>query len=204
METYPTIPKQVTKAPIIAFDKIDGSNIRAEWTRKGGFSKFGTRRRLLDPSEPVLGEAIELFNAKYAADLERIFRKQRLEKVTAFFEFFGPSSFAGFHVEEERHDVVFFDLHVFKKGMMAPKEFLKLFEDKIELPSILYRGTPTHDFMESVKNSELEGMTFEGVVCKGGYDSRGRLVVFKVKSQAWLDALKNKFEDRPDLFEKYS
>ena len=46
--------------PFVAFDKLDGSNIRAEWDRKKGWHRFGSRRRLLDPSLPLLGQAIRL------------------------------------------------------------------------------------------------------------------------------------------------
>ena len=44
----------------VAFDKLDGSNIRAEWDRKRGWHRFGSRRRLLDASDPLLGQAIQL------------------------------------------------------------------------------------------------------------------------------------------------
>jgi hypothetical protein len=31
--------------PVIAFEKLDGSNIRLEWQRKRGFFKFGRWKR---------------------------------------------------------------------------------------------------------------------------------------------------------------
>jgi hypothetical protein len=191
METYPSINTTVINKPIIAFDKLDGSNIRAEWTRKSGFSKFGTRRRLLDPEEKPLGEAVELFLNTYADDLERVFRKERLEKTTAFFEFYGANSFAGFH-EDEEHEVTLFDLHVYKKGMLAPNEFLKMFKN-IKVAEVLYEGKATAEFIESVRNSTLPGMTCEGVVCKGELDSRRRPLTFKIKSQIWFDKLSEKY-----------
>lgn len=191
MENYPSIATTVSKTPIIAFDKLDGSNIRTEWSRKTGFTKFGTRKRLLDPNEDVLGEAVELFQTSYADDLERIFRKQRLEKATAFLEFAGVNSFAGQH-ENEPHELVLFDVHVYKKGLLPPKEFLKLFGE-LRTPEILYEGIANAPFVESVRESQLDGMTFEGVVCKGALDSRRRPTMFKLKSQAWLDAVKARY-----------
>lgn len=201
MEIYPTISTTVSDSPIIAFDKIDGSNIRAEWSRKHGFTKFGTRHRLLEEKETPFGEAIPLIRGTFADELDTIFRKQRLERATAFFEFVGENSFAGFH-ENEPHKVVLFDLHVYKRGIIPAHEFLKLFEDKVPTPVVLYEGKVNHDFVRSVKESSLEGMTFEGVVCKGGYDSRKRLISFKIKSQAWLGKLKTKYVDAPEMFEK--
>lgn len=200
LEIYPTISVEISAQPIIAFDKIDGSNIRVEWTRKGGFAKFGARRRLLDVNEEPLGEAIPLFMDSYSEDLERIFRKERYEKVTAFFEFAGANSFAGKH-EDEEHIVTLFDVQVFKKGMMLPREFVKTFGDTVRIPTILYEGNANVPFVESVRDGSLEGMTFEGVVCKGALDKRNRPVRFKVKNQAWLDRLKEKYGHDPALYE---
>jgi RNA ligase len=194
MELYPTISNRPVDLPIYAFDKLDGSNIRAEWSHKTGFSKFGTRKRLLDPAEPILGEAVTIFRNKYEDDLQRIFKKQGFMRATVFMEFAGEHSFAGFH-ENEPHDLTLFDLHVYKKGLLPPKEFLTLFEGKVETIPVLYTGKATQSFIDSVKNSDLAGMTFEGVVCKGGLDNRRRPVAFKVKSHAWLDKLKNRFAD---------
>lgn len=201
MEQYPSIDTIVSGAPIYAFDKLDGSNIRAEWNRKNGFYKFGTRRRLLDANEKPFGEAIELIQNKYSDDLERIFRKERYEKVTAFFEFAGENSFAGFH-EDEEHDVTLFDIHVYKQGMLPPKEFLKLFYDRVDTTKMLYGGIANQPFIEKVRNSELEGMTFEGVVCKGGFDHRRQPITFKIKSYAWLNKLKVKYAGNQAMYEK--
>lgn len=202
MEIYPTISTIVSSTPIIAFDKIDGSNIRAEWNRKSGFSKFGTRKRLLDKNEKPFGEAISLIMDNYAEDLDRIFRKEKFERTTAFFEFAGSSSFAGFHVEDEEHKVTLFDVQVYKKGMLAPKEYLKLVGNKVEIAPILFEGKVTQDFIHSVKNSTVDGMTFEGVVCKGGLDNRRRPITFKIKSNAWLNKLKGKYGNDTAMYEK--
>ena len=201
MEIYPSINNIITDTSIIAFDKIDGSNIRAEWNRKNGFTKFGTRKRLLEESEKPFGEAIGLIRETHADILDELFRKQKYERATAFFEFSGANSFAGFH-EQEAHEVTLFDVHVYKQGMLPPREFLKIFERKVATPPVLYEGKANEKFIRSVKESTLEGMTFEGVVCKGGWDSRKRLISYKVKSQAWLSKLKTKYQDTPEIYEK--
>lgn len=45
MITYPSLDYyfDYPEIYIYAFDKLDGSNIRFEWSRKRGFYKFGTR-----------------------------------------------------------------------------------------------------------------------------------------------------------------
>ena len=201
LEIYPTIGTNIIGEHILAFDKLDGSNIRAEWTRKNGFNKFGTRRRLLDVSEPVLGEAIPLFQEKYAEALDAIFRKARMQKATAFFEFHGEHSFAGHH-EEETHDVTLFDIHNYKQGLLTGGEFLKLVGNKVETVPVIWQGKVNSDFIREVKESTLEGMTFEGVVCKGKLDNRNRPNNFKIKSEAWLHRLKDKCGDDEALFER--
>jgi len=200
MQTYPSIGTIVAQQHIFAFDKLDGSNIRAEWTRKNGFNKFGTRTRLLDPQEKPLGEAVALFQEKYADDLGAIFQKARYEKATAFFEFYGPSSFAGLH-EDEPHTVTLFDVHIHKRGLLLPKDYLKLVGE-IEVAPLLYEGKPNADFVESVKEGTLEGMSFEGVVCKGALDKRRQVTSFKLKSNAWLKAVRAKYGHDPKLLEK--
>src|SRR3954447_20110607 len=59
--------------PFVAFDKLDGSNIRAEWDRKKGWHRFGSRRRLLGASLPFLGQAIRLILDGYGDGLAKVF-----------------------------------------------------------------------------------------------------------------------------------
>lgn len=194
MEIYPSINTDIINTHIFAFDKLDGSNIRAEWTRKNGLVKFGTRRRLLDANEQPLGEAVGLIQEGYAEELDRIFRKQKLMKATAFFEFYGDSSFAGLHSPDEPHQVRLIEVHHYKQGIVSPQDFLKTYASRVPTADLLYQGKPNQDFIRSVKNGTLEGMTFEGVVCKGGQDSRNRRILFKVKNQAWLQKLREVYK----------
>src|SRR5580700_8640101 len=75
--------------PFVAFEKLDGSNIRAEWDRTRGWHRFGSRRRLLDAAQPLLGQAIQLILDGYGADLARAFADdsalQRPQEATAYF-----------------------------------------------------------------------------------------------------------------------
>lgn len=188
MKGYPSITSSVMHSlNVYAFDKLDGSQIRTEWTRKNGFCKFGSKSVLIDDSSPF-GKSIPLIQNKYGEDLGRIFRRERLDQVTCFFEFFGPNSFAGQHEADEDHDVVLFDVDVYKKGLLDPPDYLKLVGD-LDIAKLLYTGRAGPLFEDSVRNSILEGITFEGVVCKVPQKKRTP-IMFKVKTQAWLDKLR--------------
>lgn len=198
MKTYPSIPRTIVHQPIYAFDKLDGSNIRAEWTRKTGFSKFGKRHHLLDDTNPMLKESIQLITEKYTDDLSRIFVEERWMSAVCFFEFFGPNSFAGNHADEP-HDVVLLDVAAEKRGIIEPRDFIK--KMKVHTAPLLYHGNPNDPFVEEVTTGVLEGMTFEGVVCKGSHVSPGLPLMFKVKNTAWIQKVKDLYAGDDKLIE---
>lgn len=189
MKEYPSITNKAQNITVYAFDKMDGSNIRAEWNKKTGLSKFGSRTQLIDSTHEMLGEAPAILMKKYGDALHEIFKRERYERVTCFFEFYGKNSFAGRHQKEE-HDVVLFDVDIFKKMMMKPGEFIKMF-GHLDIPKMVYHGNANNDFVEAVKNGTMQGVTFEGVVCKSNEtDKHGHPIMFKVKSDKWLQKLK--------------
>lgn len=196
MKHYPSIPKyNHSDSLIYAFDKYDGSNIRAEWSPKQGFYKFGTKNQLIDKSSPY-GISIELIRNKYES-LNKTFKDLKYESAVCFFELFGPSSFAGSHDFKEQLDVILFDINPFKKGILFPEDFIKVNKD-VETAKVLYHGKVTTELFDQVKQSTLPGMGLEGVVCKGVYNDK--LIMFKIKSKAWLDKLKIHCGDNESLF----
>lgn len=203
MLEYPSIKKDIIDVPIYAFDKLDGSNIRVEWSRKNGFTKFGSRRRLISKDEKPLGDSISIFEETMADLLIQPLKKMRVERATLFMEFYGENSFAGFH-EEEQHTLTLFDVSIHKKGFMLPKEFMKAFGDVVPTAPLLYYGKPNQYFVEEVKSGTLDNMTFEGVVCKSQELIRNQQVRFKVKNQAWLDKLKRDCGDDEEMFNRLS
>src|SRR3954470_6157119 len=103
MKEYPSIPSATDLLArlddylgrtFVAFDKLDGSNIRAEWDRKRGWHRFGSLPRLLDASQPLLGQAVRLILDGYADGLAKAFTGgpalRRPPEATAYFEFLGP------------------------------------------------------------------------------------------------------------------
>lgn len=191
MKSYPHLPgwTGVGGIPVYVFDKIDGSSVRAEVDRKGRITKFGKREGLLDDATPFLREAETLIPEKYGDVLGRIVRDQRWERATFFFEFWGPGSFAGTHVAE-RHTVTLFDVSPSGRGLLEPREFLRVCGD-IDHASLLHQGNFTRDVADQVSAGTLPGMTFEGVVAKGAWDRRREMpLMFKWKSLAWLQRLR--------------
>jgi hypothetical protein len=190
MKTYPTISRDIIKGkPFYCFDKLDGSNIRAEWDRKKFFWKFGTRHRLLDETDQILGKSINLIKSHYEKNLHDIFIKERQTNVVCFFEFFGENSFAGNHNETDDHKVLLIDVSFYKKGILDPREFIKLFSN-VETANLLYNGNVNEPFILDVKNGSLKDMTFEGVVCKSILSNKKPPVMFKIKNNAWIQKLK--------------
>jgi len=153
MKQYNSIPyhnKGHFDTYIYAFNKYDGSNVRFEWDRKHsnknknfGFNKFGTRKQMIYENDETWGQAIEIFMNKYAQGLDKIFREDKnlrnAKKITVFAEYFGPNSFAGQHEPTDEMDLVLFDVDVYQKGFIKPKEFIKLFSH-LGIPEVVYKG----------------------------------------------------------------
>lgn len=190
MKTYPKIRGRVVRdVPVYVFDKLDGSNVRAEFNRSGGWTKFGRRRGLLDDTHPMLlSEAEACIRERYGEPLARIFTDQGFTRATAFFEFHGPNSFAGYHADEP-HEVTLLDVAVHPRGLLEPDRFLELF-GHLPTATLLHHGRFTTALQASVEAGLLVGMTDEGVVCKGPYVTPGRPLMFKHKSRRWLERLR--------------
>lgn len=202
MKYYPSITKNVRKeAYIYAFDKLDGSNIRVEWNNKRGFYKWGTRNQLLDPNAKPFNAAIPIITEKFENDLAMVCQEQKWKDALFFFEFHGPSSFAGYHNFDEPMTATLIDVNPYKMGIMEPSKYLRMFKH-LDIAKPLFEGHVTETFFDKVKQSTLKGMTFEGVVCKGQYETPGCPLMFKIKSQAWLDKLKVYCKGDTKLFEK--
>lgn len=211
MKEYPSIPAagrllsqsaaDYLGRPCVAFDKLDGSNIRAEWSRKKGWHRFGSRHRLLDPATPFLGLAIPLILATYGDGLAQVFADEPafagVEEATAYFEFLGPHSFAGVHdpavlgvPTNEPFRVVLIDLNVHRRGFVAAEEFIDHF-GHLGIPRVVYRGGLTREFLADVRADTFG--TPEGVICKGGTGHTRWLA--KVKTTAYYQRLKAFFRD---------
>jgi len=126
MKAYPSIDFTFDPKTIYHFfDKLDGSNIRAEWSPKQGFNKFGSRTQLLTPEQVKLYPSIEAFKEKYADALHARLLKSKTERSVVFFEWVGPNSFAGSHPDPvELMQPIVIDVAFYKKGILPPEKFL--------------------------------------------------------------------------------
>lgn len=85
---------------------------------------------------------------------------------------------------------------------MLPKDFLRAFDGVVLTPELLYTGKPNASFVDSVHAGELDGMTFEGVVCKSQELRRNQQVVFKVKNDAWLQRRRDFTKGDGEMFKR--
>lgn len=192
MLQYPSILGS-KNAPIgkscIAFYKYDGSNLRWEWSSKKGWSKFGTRNQLFDANTPLYNQAIPLFMEQIADEL--VYRVKQdtknPERITAFTEFFGPTSFAGSHEFDEAKELKLFDVFLFKKGFIKPKAFVKMFGDRAYAPKIVYEGNLNRQFVLDVRDGLYP--VDEGVICKGDD------FMVKIKTKAYFAKLYDKYDE---------
>lgn len=171
MLQYPSIlgwNKSPIGKPCVAFNKYDGSNLRWEYSPKQGWNKYGTRRTMFDKNTPLYNQAIELFNDHIGGTIVETTNHafgRKVERITAFTEFFGPSSFAGFHEFDEPKQLKLFDVFVFKKGFIPPKQFVKLFGKKEWCAEVVYEGNMNIEFIRDVQSGKYP--VYEGVICKG-------------------------------------
>lgn len=202
MKDYPSIQgsSQAPRKPCIAFHKYDGSNLRFEWSKKRGWHKFGTRKRLFDETDDIFGPAIPLFMNTLGDGIIDVIKSNKHwrnnERVTVFAEYVGPNSFAGLHdlYPENPMELVLFDVWLFKYGLIGPREFSREFSD-LRIPEIVYEGNLNEELIAGVRRGDYnlgDGIE-EGVVCKGGSGGHRDLWMAKIKTQAYLDKLKAVF-----------
>ena len=202
MNEYPSIINS-SKAPrkhCVAFDKLDGSNFRAKWTRKQGFACFGTRTQLIGPETPFWNHMIEVFNAGPADALQDKFKKDKdlrnEREITVYGEYYGPNSFAGRHSDEDVRNnlmvISIFDVLVGHKNarFVGPMDFIKEYQELIKIPDVIYVGNLNEELIKDVRASKYD--VKEGVICKGTERTgafSGGVWTCKIKTQQYLDKL---------------
>lgn len=202
MKEYPSIPYLTTGQKFreipgaYVFDKLDGSSMRSEWSRKKGWFKHGKRHGLLDDSNPHLKVVPELFEKNLAEPLVRIARDNRWQELVVFYEFWGDKSFAGLHEEGDPKFLSLFDVAVDKRGFMSPADFVKTFDGKVQTATFLGNHNWTRGFVQRVWDMDIPGVTFEGVVGKAG--ERHGIVRAKAKTRAWIEKVHQVYRERAD------
>lgn len=186
--------------PIIAFDKLDGSNLRFEFSNKRGFYKAGTRNMMIDNTHDQFGFAVDLFKEKYEESLTRIFKSKDYRNTLSFVcfaELIGTKSSYGQHeFGNDKFDITLFDISQYKRGLIPPRQFVKDFHS-VGIPRIVYEGNLNQDLVRRVKENEF-GLT-EGVIGKGVLQNRkgnDTLYYCKIKTDQWFEGLRAKYPER--------
>lgn len=203
MKEYWSIPgpNKAPNAPCIAFYKYDGANFRAEWTKKNGWCKFGTRHVLMDASHQQFGPVIQLFLDKYGESIPKVFVHKffrGIDSFTVYCELWSANSIAGhFPQLDGRLDVKFptaepanitlFDVNANKRGLVLPRDFIKLF-GHLDIPRIVYEGNFNQRFIQDVRDNKFD--LREGVVAKGTNCSQHHFWMAKCKTSWWFEQLK--------------
>ena len=205
MKTYPKIEYLTDNfigKKIWAFDKIDGTNLRFEWSKKRGWYKFGTRRTMISEIDPNFGSAIPLFLEKYGDDIDSIFRKKYTtsQSIVVFGEFFGENSFAGQHLESDKKDIILFDVSPYKRGLIHPQEFIDNF-GHLDTPRLIFNDIFDGEFVKSIQLNEYN--LREGVICKGVNKTKGNDIILmtKIKTNQWLSSVKSLYGEKSYLDE---
>ena len=104
--------------------------------------------------------------------------------MVVYCEFWGPKSFAGEHEADDDHVLTPIDVAIYKRGLLATDCFVEKFGGEFDLG---YLGQQTWDeeFVDAVRASTFEGMSFEGIVGKAGSSHKRKAI--KLKSKAWVE-----------------
>lgn len=201
MIEYPSIlnSSKAPRQPCVAFEKLDGSNIRIKYTQKRGFDLFGSRTQLIDESHPHLGEVIRIFRRDFEGPLVSIIKKEwaNERELIVFGEFFGDQSFAGIHdIADTTKRFVMFDVMVGHKNrkFVPPREFVKLFQNVVTIPRVIYEGNLNEELIADVREGKYN--VTEGVICKGTIKTGaacGGIWMAKIKTKAYLTKLLNRY-----------
>jgi hypothetical protein len=196
MDDYPSIPRATGMTffemdNAYLFDKLDGNQIRAHWSRKSGWYKMGTKERLMDATDLNFGDAVALMEP-LKEPIEKILRKERLMEATCYLEMWSALSLAGVHVPGVPKLLTLLDVAVPKRGLIHPRDFVKLFAGQVPIATFLGREHWTRGFVERVWRGEVEGVTFEGVVGKTGEGSKR--LMSKAKTERWINATHARYD----------
>lgn len=201
---YPKIPdtKNCPLKKCVVFSKLDGTNIHIVY-RNGYCEEFGTRRDRFSGCPKGRAEFIiahpEL-STVISGDhdyLNCLDHKIRMEEKYAsakecilFFEYVGENSFAGSHQPDDIKRLFIIDVQIDGK-ILPPEEFLKDFKDFYP-PKVVYRGKYSGQLVEDIRNGKYP--VKEGCIIKG-LNERGEVYMAKVKTNAYMEKLKQTFKD---------
>ena len=208
---YPKIPDTLD-CPLkqcIAFEKLDGTNIHFV-LKNLIFTDFGTRRDRFSTNE----EGVKSFNQAHP-ELSSLYKdnkefilhleifllenpKYHSKETVLFFEYCGPNSFAGQHQPKDNKKLYLIDAQIDGK-MVPPAELIEDFEEfftewegfQDRFPKVVFKGKFTGQLFVDARKGKFP--VKEGIVVKGIVGDQ--IYMAKIKTEAYLDRLKNEFKD---------
>jgi len=125
-----------------------------------------------------------MFEDGFAETFERFATDGKHDSMIVYCEFWGPKSFAGEHEVNDDHVLTPIDVAIYKQGLLATDGFVEKFGADFDLG---YLGVQAWDqpFVDAVRWSTFDGMSFEGVVGKSGSGHQRKAI--KLKSKAWVE-----------------
>lgn len=204
MQEYPSIAKAFPpQGWLHTFDKLDGANLRFEYSKQAGFYKFGSRTRLFDETDIQLGGAVDLFRGGLERELLRIAMRGKWDRAVVFCEYWGPETIGGINSGAKASRLTPFDVWLPSTGLLEPKLFVKRFGSLG--PRYHGRINWTREFLEEVRTGKFD-CSFEGVVGKNVQRRKRRgkrgpklqqkyeWLGYKAKTQAWIDAIRARYD----------
>lgn len=208
--TYPSIDGptfEFLDQPCVAFEKLDGSNLRFFWDQQRGWHSAGTRHMWFKPKTPTFGPAFAQFKQEYGTRLLEAMRPHKeyrgVKELVAFAEFFGAKTFSGSHIENDPKRLVLFDIYLGGRGFVPPKDFAAHF-GHLPIAPVVYEGPFSRAFIEDVaagKYPVAEGVVAKGLVTRRQHHGQAGQEVWmaKVKTRTWLAELARRCGDSVDL-----
>ncbi len=184
------------------FDKLDGRQIRVQWSKKKGWHLYGSKTRLFDASDKEYARAIPLFEHGLAEPLAKVAVDNKWPTCVAVCEYWSNKSLGGLLLPDDEMKVSLIDLGT-KDGFVDPKEYVRMLF-KLYIPAATYLGPYkwTRGFVEDVWQGQwahADFVTFEGVVGKSS-SRRDGLIMAKAKQRIWVDRIRASYA--PDEAQK--
>jgi len=199
MLEYPSIPSSKESVNhigknVICTYKYDGQNLRWERNKKN-WIKSGSRTSIFDSTATHFSDAITLFNS-ISPHIDEVISKNfnNFNNITVFTEFYGEKSIAGIHKKDDPKKLKFFDIAI-NNEFLPTKLFYKYFGHLDFVAEIIYKGILTEEFINNVKEDNLNVPLFEGVIVNVSDKNK-----FKIKTNKYKELLKEIYEGNWEKF----
>lgn len=194
---YPSISSEIVwGGPYYMWDKLDGINLRTEWSKKRGFYKLGARHTHLD--DRYREEATQLIEFQRPGLVEG-FRRLRWDHAICFFEFYSEHSLAGYIPPNETKMIGLLDVTGPSEEFLDTRDFHKIFYERVQTAKLLMKGNFNQEVYRAVKDGTFPDMGQEGMLVKGPPTKKDALpTMFKCKRDSWFASVRKQFGEKAE------